>query len=58
MLKDGIKATDNISGQEFYFYTDVQNDVENAMLLMGYGSRDFNLSFFKDRKQPMESMSG
>lgn len=51
---DGIKATDNVTGQEFYFYTEIQNDVENAMLLMGYGSRDYNLSFFKNREQPMD----
>ena len=50
----GIKATGNLFGETFFFYTVDQNLVENAMNLMGYGSRDFNLSFFKNRKQPTD----
>jgi hypothetical protein len=53
----GIKATDNVTGQEFFFYTDLQNGVENAMLLMGYGSSDYNLSFFKDKVPPFNKKS-
>ena len=49
----GIKATVNLSEQEFYFYTIDQQSVENAMDLMGYGSRDYNLSFFKDIRKPV-----
>jgi hypothetical protein len=53
-MDNGIKATDNLTGQEFFFYTELQSDVENAMLLMGYGSRNYNLSFFNEREQPWE----
>lgn len=53
-LSNGIKATDNKTGQEFFFYTEDQNSVENAMDLMGYGCRNYNLSFFKNREQPRE----
>lgn len=55
--KSGIKATDNVTGQEFFFYTELQEDVENAMMLMGYGSRDYNLSEFKGRIQPIDAFS-
>jgi hypothetical protein len=48
----GIKATDNQTGQEFFFYTEIQSDVENAMLLMGYGCTDYNLSFFQKDECP------
>ena len=50
----GIKATDNLTGQEFFFYTELQEDVEHSMTLMGYGCRDYNLSEFKNRKQPVD----
>jgi hypothetical protein len=52
--KKGIKATDNVTGQVFYFYTEIQNDVENAMTLMGYGCRHYNLGFFTNKKSPMD----
>ena len=54
----GIRATDNYTGQEFFFYTDVQSDVEGAMLLMGYGCRDYNLSFFKGRLSTVDREVG
>jgi hypothetical protein len=53
-MDSGIKATDNRTGQEFFFYTEIQSDVENAMTLMGYGCRGYNLSNFKDRVPPID----
>ena len=50
----GIKATGNIFEETFFFYTDMQDLVENAMNLMGYGSRDYNLEFFEKRPQPCD----
>jgi len=49
---NGIKAYTWDGGKEFFFYTDLQDDVENAMQLMGYDSHGYSLSFFKDRKEP------
>lgn len=40
-------------GKIFYFYTDIQSEVENAMMLMGYDSHGYCLSIFKDRKEPI-----
>jgi predicted amidophosphoribosyltransferase len=51
----GIKATDNKTGQEFFFHTDLQSDAENAMSLMGYGCSDYGFSFFENRSQPMDA---
>ena len=48
----GIQATGNLFGESFFFYTEDQQSVENAMNLMGYGSRDYNLKFFKGRPMP------
>lgn len=48
----GIRATDNDNGQQFFFYTSIQSEVENAMMIMGYGCTDYNLSFFQNRPQP------
>lgn len=55
---EGIKATDNGTGEEFFFYTDVQSEIENAMMLMGYGCSDYNLSFFDNRVQPTDRKNG
>lgn len=38
--------------KEYYFYTDLQSDVENAMLLMGYTTYGYSLGMFKDRPEP------
>jgi len=48
----GIKASVNLSEQEFFFYTKDQQSVENAMDLMGYGCHDYNLSFFENIRRP------
>jgi len=53
-MSSGIAAKDNVNGRIFYFYTESQEDVENSMALMGYGSRHYSLSLFKDRLQPMD----
>lgn len=50
-LDSGIKAIPKY-GDSFFFYTNDQNMVENAMDLMGYGCEDYNLKFFKERKRP------
>jgi hypothetical protein len=52
--KNGIMAIDNLTGKKFYFYTDSQNEVEHSMLMMGYGSRDYNLSFFDNKIAPYD----
>lgn len=48
---NGIKASDHNNCREFYFYTDNQGEVENAMTLMGYSSSDYYLNFFYNRPQ-------
>lgn len=48
----GIKAKTH-DDKEFYFYTEVQSDVENAMVLMGYDTHGYWLSEFKDRPEPV-----
>jgi len=48
IICNGIQAMTH-KGEVFYFFTESQEDVENAMLLMGFGSRDYNLGFFKNR---------
>ena len=48
---DGIKAK-TWDDKEFFFYTDLSSDVENAMMLMGYDSHGYWLSFFKNRPEP------
>lgn len=32
------------------FNTDVQSDVENVMVILGYGCSDYNLSFKEDKQ--------
>ena len=51
MEHSGIKA-ETWDDKEFYFYTELQNDVENAMMLMGYDNHGYWLSEFTGRKEP------
>ena len=50
-MNNGIKVK-TWDDKEFYFYTEIQSDVENTMILMGYDSHGYWLSFFKDRSEP------
>ena len=50
----GIKAKTH-DDREFYFYTEVQSEVESAMILMGYDTHGYWLSEFKDRPEPFSS---
>ncbi len=43
------KTWDN---REFKFYTMLQEDVENAMMLMGYDSHGYWLSMFHNTPEP------
>lgn len=52
----GIKAETH-DGHEFYFYTEIQSEVEAAMILMGYDSHGYWLSGFKDRPEPFTKES-
>ena len=53
-LSCGIQATDNKTGQKFFFYDEVQSHAENAMCLMGYGCSDYSFSYFSNRPQPTD----
>ena len=50
-MKNGIKV-ETWDNKAFFFYTELQSEVENAMVLMGYDSHGYWLSFFKDKKAP------
>jgi len=39
--------------EEFFFYTDIQGEVENIMIAMGYDTHGYALSFFFEREEPM-----
>jgi len=51
-LYSGIRAH-TWDDEEFFFYTDMQGEVENIMIAMGYDTYGYTLSFFYDRKEPM-----
>jgi len=52
VLSDTGIRTRTWDKKEFFFYADIQGDVENAMMLMGYDPHGYCLSFFADRKEP------
>lgn len=55
--KSGIKATVYHTEEEFFFYVQLQSDVETSMGYMGYGSSDYFLNRFSDRPQPTDRFS-
>lgn len=48
----GIKAC-TWNDKVFYFYTDVQGEVENAMMLMGYDTHGYWLFMFNNIEEPL-----
>ena len=53
-MNSGIKA-ETIDNKVFYFYTQIQGEVESSMILMGYGNNQYWLQYFENIPEPSVS---